>query len=105
MNNKDLIIQILRQDLRYNQLLLGLESLEIDLRDHYDITCNRIVSNLMGISDDSVPEQWWDLYTKLMEESINEPISKEGDAMLRMAEYCYAKLLSFVEINKVLQSD
>ena len=85
---KEIIISLIEQDLKHNQLLNGLYSIGLTDDDAYTLNLDLIISKLMG--NKNVSDTWLSLYHKTMLEVSNSSISKERR---KIAEELYEELV------------
>lgn len=103
--NKELIIQLLEQDLKHHQLTIGLQKLGLETEEH-ELTIYKMVTLHMGISEeDETPDYWTELYIELMAEAQNEPISYKMDSMRTLAEKSYEQLCACLRICALKKRD
>jgi len=48
MKNKDLIIQLIQEDMRHNQLVLNLDRIGLHSGGNYDLSLFEVIANLNG---------------------------------------------------------
>lgn len=99
MNNKELIINLIQQDLKHNQLLSGLEKIGLGVELHY-LRILEIVSKLMNVPDGEVDDLWSELYIKFMQEAIQFEITSNADTLKPLAVTCYGRLKSLLDDEK-----
>ena len=91
-HNKPLILHLLQQDLRHNQLLPGLENLQLHSGGCYELDIRRTVAQLMGMPQGHIPDRFLQLYDALMQESQHVAPSEQPEAFKLLALYCYEQL-------------
>lgn len=94
LENEKLIIRLIVQDIKHNQLVQGLSQLELDSDGHYELEIVHIVSSLMGIPEGGIHETWGNTYDWFMEQSTDLPVSTDSHDLYRLAEECYHKLIA-----------
>ena len=91
--NKDLIIRLIRQDLKHNQLVVGLKELGFEDDGLHMLELHKIIADLMNI-----PEGKWDelldTYFDFLEQSTDHRIDHDGKALTPLAEACYELLIA-----------
>jgi len=104
MTDKDLIIQLIQQDLKHHQLTEGLRRLGLDDGGLHSLNLLPIIAQLMGIPKRKVHDRWAAIYNSFMRETPQSKISELGEALQPVAEKCYEMLVSHVEIERRVQS-
>jgi len=66
MEKQELIIKLIEQDIRHNQLLNGLNSIGLTDNDTYTLDLDFIISKLMDLLEDSSLDKWFDKYHRTM---------------------------------------
>ena len=99
MNNKDLIIQLIQQDLKHNKLTRGLFQLGFEDGSFYDLEILTIVHHLMGIKSDELEDTFTDIYCSFMYEVKDIDSSELDDKIPLIANQCYGMLKSLVDID------
>jgi hypothetical protein len=97
MNPQQLIVHLIRQDLRHHQLILGLEALGLSVEMHY-LELHGVIAQLMGIEGE-LSNEWLDTYMRCMERAPQYPITGRGDNLLLLAEECYQLLKACRDAN------
>lgn len=90
MNKKEIIIELIVQDLRYNQYTAALRKLGIEIYG-FELDFVTIIMKLMGIQE--CPDEWLDLYVSFLgrcEEIDTIPLGKN---LYPLAEECYNVLI------------
>ncbi len=89
--NKNLIIRLIQQDLKHNQLLQGLENLGFTDCGNHSLGIMPIVFELMKL-----PEKERDIasivYIEHLEQANNYPASGNGKELLKLAKECWRNL-------------
>ena len=99
MENKDLIISLIKEDLRHNQLVLNLNEMGLDSGGNYDLSLLATIANLMGIPTGKVSDQFGDVYESFMRESIKHPVDSNPISFSEMAMRCFNKLVACKDIE------
>ncbi len=100
MKNEQLIINLILQDLKHNQLLLGLEKIGLNVNDTHYLSILEVVFQLM-----KVPEQTLDdcgaLYLNFMDQAIQYKMSDtvKQDTLKPLAEVCYRQLRGLIDME------
>ena len=100
MKNKDLIIQLIKQDLKHQKLLSGLEQVGLEDNNYYDLEIISIVQELMQIKSDDLSDTFTDVYYSFMREVINVEVTELDDKVPAIASQCYEMLRSLVKIGE-----
>ncbi|MEO9802244.1 MAG: hypothetical protein ABJF04_03300 [Reichenbachiella sp.] len=99
MEQKDLIIQLIQQDLKHNKLTKSLMQIGLDDGGLYGLEILTIVCELMGIKDDNLSDTWADVYYSFLNEVYAIDPSELDDKLPFIANQCYGLLKSLVEIE------
>ena len=98
MKNKDLIIQLIKQDLKHQKLVSGLAQVGLEDRNFYDLEIISIVQDLMQITNDDLTDTFTDVYYSFMKEVSNVEVAELEEKTLAIASRCYEMLRSVVKI-------
>ena len=98
-STKDLILKLIQQDLKHNQLTTGLRNLGLDDSGLHCLDILSIVARLMEIPEGEIQDSWGTVYTNFMNESYKHKVSDRGEELKPLAEECYGKLISFTEMK------
>lgn len=101
MSDKELIINLIQQDLKHSQLVLGLDDLGMDASDKHCLEILDIVMNLMKVPDGEIEYDWCRLYVTYMQECKMVGVTHTSETMKPFAEACYAGLIEIVNSNNV----
>lgn len=88
--HQHLAIQLIQADLKHNQLIGGLESLDLETNSYF-LDLYKPVAELMGLSE-IVPEQWFQIYNHYLQQAYKYPISRAPNNLLPLAQECYKML-------------
>lgn len=91
LSSREVIIQLIKEDLRSSKLVLGLSELGLDA-GKYHLNISSLVFNLMGINEQN--EKLLDIYMEFMDRTMSIPDIEQEGILQRMAEELYALLLS-----------
>lgn len=89
---------MIKQDMKHNQLLNGLEKLQLVTEAH-SLEILDVVAEMMGISADNASEEWMQIYISFLEDAGQYAITARGEGLLPLAERCYDMLLACKEIE------
>ncbi|WP_186754261.1 hypothetical protein [Echinicola salinicaeni] len=94
----ELIIELIRQDLKHNQLIKGLDNIDLDagLRHHLGIM--DLVKRLMEVPA-HLENDFLDTYMAFMDRCLDYPITSLGEELIELAEECYKGL--WQSLNRV----
>jgi hypothetical protein len=98
MNNKELIINLIQQDLKYNQLLSGLERVGLYAEDLH-LNLLDIISELMNVPEGKADDAWSDIYVSFMQQAVEFEFSANKETLKPLAIACYGRLQSLLEDN------
>lgn len=98
MEKERLIIDLILQDLRHNQLLSGLEGLGLEVNKIHYLSILEIVSQLMKVPD-KISDDWGALYIEYMNQAIHYKImtSTKIETLVPLAETCYVQLRKLID--------
>ncbi len=92
----ELIIELILQDLKHNQLILGLDRLNLDAGYCHYLAIMDLVQRLLDVPDE-LAEDFTACYMAFMNRCLEFPISRSGEELRPLAVACYNLLR---EINK-----
>lgn len=87
----ELIIGLIRQDLKHNQLIKGLDILDLDAGHHHHLGIMDLVKELMEVPA-HLENDFLDTYMGYMGRCLDYPISSLGEELRELAEECYEGL-------------
>ncbi len=96
MSNKELIINLIQQDLKHSQLILGLDDLGMEASDKHCLEILDIVANLMKVPDGEIEYEWCGLYVTYMQNCKKVGVTHTSETMRPFAEACYAGLVEII---------
>lgn len=96
MKKQEIILNLIQQDLKHNQLIIGLDKLGLEGSDIHNLRILEMVSKLMKVPK-ALQEDWTNAYRLCMEESINYQITNRGESLKNLAEVSYTKLKRILE--------
>lgn len=91
MTFDELIIELILQDLKHNQLVLGLIRLNPDAGYLHFLGIMDLIQKLMGVPDNKM-DDFSATYIAAMHRSLEFPISRSGEELLPLAMECYGNL-------------
>lgn len=91
MDNKDIAINVIVQDMRFNQYLSVLRKLGIEA-NNFEIELIGIVAKLMGKEEGDISDSWMELYFTELSKCESVPIEPLGKNLYSLAEECYGIL-------------
>lgn len=89
--SKKFIIHLIQQDMKHNQLILGLRKLNFNVQVHY-LDIMSLVAELMEIPPNSITDNWAKTYINFLEQSVNYEITEVGTGLFPLAKECYQTL-------------
>lgn len=89
---KHLIIPILVQDMKHEQLMAGLKRLGFHSDLHY-LDLMGVVAELMRIPEAEMNWEWCDVYISFLKQAKQYEVTGDGKNLLPLAEACYAALV------------
>lgn len=99
MQNKELILQLIQQDLKHNQLTEGLRHLGLSDDGLYCIDLLSIIERLMEIPDGETDDRRTRIYVSFMCEAHQYGVSELGKELKPLAEKCYEMMVTCLEIE------
>lgn len=96
MKIKNLIIQLLIEDMKHEQLISGLKNLGF-VSEFYGSDLCAVVAELMGIPEENISWDWMDIYMSFIRKAVHYEITDNGKSLLTLAETCYTFLKSYAE--------
>jgi hypothetical protein len=101
VSNKELIINLIQQDLKHSQLVLGLDELGLEASDKHCLDILDIVANLMKVPERKVEYDWCRLYLTFMQECKTVGVTYTTETMKPFAEACYNGLVEILNSDNV----
>jgi len=87
----ELIIKLIRQNLKYNQLIKGLDNLDLDAGHRHHLGIMDLVKRLMEVPE-HLENDFLDTYMGYMDRCLDYPISSLGEELRDLAEEWYKGL-------------
>ena len=100
MKKKELITQLIRQDLKYHKLVNGLTQLGFEDDGTYQLDNHDIISQLMGLPKESMSDTWNELYHSFMQDANQVDFQQLDGEIDLIAAKCYKMLKSMVKIEQ-----
>ena len=85
---EELVIELILQDLKHNQLLYGLDRLNLDAGYCHFLGILDLVQRLMEVPKELI-DDFADTYMDAMHRSLDFPISRSGEELRTLAAECY----------------
>ena len=101
MENKDLILILIQQDVKHNQLTTCLSKLGLDPEVH----SLEIVTRLMGVEKGDVSDQWAKIYFSFLDQAYRFKISERAEELKPLAEECHNLLVACQNIENITESE
>jgi len=95
MTLDELIIELILQDLKHNQLILGLDRLNLDAGFCHYLGILDLIQRLMGIPEELV-DDFSAAYMVYMQRCLEFPISRSGEELRELAVECYENLTAMM---------
>lgn len=93
MDTKTIIIELIKEDMRFNQFIAALRKLDIEV--YFDLDLMSAIANLMGIRKEDMTDSWMELYVTELSKCESFPIEPLGKNLYPLAEECYETLKNF----------
>jgi len=90
-NHKQLIIRLIQQDMKHQQLVEAICQAGFET-DIHNLQLLPIVANLMGIPTHQIPDRWVEIYINCLGQTTLYPITPLAENLLPLAEECYLLL-------------
>lgn len=97
--DKEVIIQLIKQDLKHTQLLEGLKAAGFQSELHY-LDLSTIVAQMMGMPGGEASDQWAEVYLSFLQQASAYSLTSTGENLDLLAEECYLFLKACSEIEK-----
>ncbi len=91
MTLDELIIELILQDLKHNQLILGLDRLNLDAGYSHYLGILDLTQKLMGIPEEFI-DDFSTTYMRYMQRCLEFPITRSGEELRELAVECYENL-------------
>ncbi|RYC51833.1 hypothetical protein [Flagellimonas olearia] len=91
MDNRELVVQLIQQDLKHSQLTETLRHMGLDDGGLYALELITIVARLMDVPPYQM-DDFAEVYGTFLDEAPQYPTTYLGEALLPVAEECYAAL-------------
>ncbi|MEX2565823.1 MAG: hypothetical protein WD431_07775 [Cyclobacteriaceae bacterium] len=88
MTLDELIIELILQDLKHNQLVLGLDRLNLDAGYCHFLGILDLIQKLMGVPGE-LSDDFCTVYMGFIERSLEFPISRSGEELRSLAKECF----------------
>ncbi|MEL7146991.1 MAG: hypothetical protein AAFO69_11520 [Bacteroidota bacterium] len=104
MKKKELIVQLIRQDLKHHKLISGLTKLGFEDDGAYQLDNHAIITKLMGLPKERVSDTWNEIYLSFMQDTQTIETQQMDIEIDRIADRCYKMLKSLVKIDQRIGS-
>jgi hypothetical protein len=101
MSLDELIIELILQDLKHNQLIQGLDRLALDAGYCHYLGLLDLIQKLMGVPD-KLMDEFTTIYMASMDRCLEFPISKSGEELRPLANGCYVLMKKRMDSNNSL---
>ena len=92
MESKELIINLIQQDLKHSQSILGLDDLGLEASDKHSLEMFDIVADLMQVPEGQLESKWVNVYLAYMSECREVEIQHMTTPVKPYAISCYDEL-------------
>ncbi len=96
--NKDVIIDLIQQDLKHYQLIYGLEQLGLQGSGIHHLQLLEIIYQLMQILSEKKNDYLAETYAAFMSMATEYEITPLGESLRPLAKECYYRLKYLVEL-------
>ena len=100
MKKQEIIQDLILQDLKHNQLIIGLDKIGLEGSEMHNLRILEMVSKLMKVPK-PLQEDWTNAYMLCMEESVNYQITNRGESLKPLAEVCYNRLKQLIKKSEI----
>lgn len=87
-NNKQLIIELIAQDMKHEQLIDGFYKLGFS-SDLHGLNISGVVAELLGIKEENISWDWFEIYMDFLGQAKHYEITSTGKNLRPLAETCY----------------
>jgi hypothetical protein len=94
METKEIIIELIKQDMYFNQYIEALSNLGIEIHD-YQLELMEVIVKLMNKTEAEITDEWVEKYVLEIEKSKHVPITERGQNLYPLAKESYRELLHF----------
>jgi len=98
-SKKDLIIRLIQQDMKHNQLTGGLQKIGLNVDLHH-LEIIEVVIKLMELSTGDASDQWAKTYFSFLEQAAEYEVANNAENLLPLAEECFNLLLACQHIEQ-----
>ncbi|AGA76675.1 hypothetical protein KZP23_01910 [Echinicola marina] len=104
IQNDELIRELIRQDLKHNQLVKGLDNLDLDAGHRHHLGIMDLVKRLMEVPE-HLENDFLDTYMGYMDRCLDYPISSLGEELRVLAEEGYEGLNKLFYLKSQSEND
>lgn len=97
MKNKELVLNLIQQDLKHCQLLYGLESIGLDGGGAHHLGILELIAKLMKVPSGQINERLSTVYIDFMEDAVNY----RSESLKPLARKCYRQLKALLKYENV----
>ena len=90
MDKSEIIIEVIKQDMRFNQFIAALRKLDIEV--YFDLDLISTVAELLEIN---MTDSWMELYVTELSKCESFPMEPLGKNLYSLAKECYEALKAF----------
>jgi len=96
--NEQLIIDLIQQDLKYCQLIYGLEKLGLQASSMHHLDILEVIYQLMFIPNEKKNDYLAETYAAFMSMATDYEITPNGESLRSLAKDCYYRLKYLVDL-------
>ena len=100
MKKQEIIQDLILQDLKHNQLIIGLDKIGLEGSEMHNLRILEMVAELMKVPK-TLQEDWTNAYMLCMEESVNYQITNRGESLKPLAEVCFNRLKQLIKKSEI----
>ncbi|WP_132065920.1 hypothetical protein [Aquimarina spinulae] len=97
-NNEQLIIDLIKQDLKHCQLVYGLAQLGLEGSNTHHLEILEIIYQLMHIPSEKKNDYLAETYAAFMSMATDYDITPMGESLRPLAKECYHRLKYLIEL-------
>jgi len=96
MDTEELIIQLIQQDMKHQQLVEYMLKAGFESYMH-ELDIPNMIAELMGMKD--VPDEWMEIYVQCTARTVHYSITGNSEVFREPATACYMLLKENVQLN------
>ena len=103
MTKKEAIIQLIKQDLKHQQIIQGIERMGFGAKDFHHFPIFEAIFRFIPLENEDYIDRFSDTYMAIMKEAATLPVDAPYSALDPLAEQCYTVLQSFEQLEQLKQ--